>query len=539
MKRPHTLFIPGCLVLAAMISLAGCDSQPKKPSVKPPAVKSGSETTSEPAVAPVDAPKVDTTTVPPVTPPAEPTKEPVPTPTPEPAKEPARTPTPEPSKEPSKEPASKEVSKDPVKEPTKEPASTEPAKEPTKEPSSTEPSKEPTKEPASKEPASPAAGKTNKALLGSPELTAGIPGEGALTLAQAEAWFSDPKNNEVLEIELPLGLSAGAGQVKGLDKNPLTRAKIELGRQLYFDPRLSADKSISCSSCHNPDEGYAAHTQFGLGIQGQMGGRNSPVSYNRILSDKQFWDGRADSLEAQAIGPIANPIEMGFTHDGCVECLKGNKIYAYEFGKVFGGITIEAVGQALASFERAIVTGASPFDYNEVFAPLSKLDPADLDDDEALKAKYEKAAADAKAHPMSEAAKRGRELFFGQKAGCTACHVGPNLSDEKYHNLGVGMDKPEPDLGRHVISKDDKEKGAFKTPTIRNVALSAPYMHDGSQKTLEEVVDWYAKGGHPNPSLSDKIKKLDLTDQDKKDLVEFMMACTGEFPKVERGRLPE
>jgi cytochrome c peroxidase len=140
---------------------------------------------------------------------------------------------------------------------------------------------------------------------------------------------------------------------------------------------------------------------------------------------------------------------------------------------------------------------------------------------------------------MSEDAKRGRELFFGQKAGCTACHVGPNLADEKYHNLGVGMDKPEPDLGRYVVSKEDKDRGAFKTPTIRNVAQTAPYMHDGSQKTLQEVVEWYDKGGHPNAHLSDKIKKLKLTPQEKKDLVEFMKACTGEFPKIEPGRLPE
>ena len=134
---------------------------------------------------------------------------------------------------------------------------------------------------------------------------------------------------------------------------------------------------------------------------------------------------------------------------------------------------------------------------------------------------------------MSDSAKRGRELFFADKAGCTACHVGANLTDEKYHNLGVGMDKEKPDIGREEVTKDDKDRGAFKTPTIRNVALSAPYMHDGSQKTLEEVVEWYAKGGHPNPNLSEKIKKLDLTDQDKKDLVEFMkQGCTGDFPKV-------
>ena len=121
------------------------------------------------------------------------------------------------------------------------------------------------------------------------------------------------------------------------------------------------------------------------------------------------------------------------------------------------------------------------------------------------------AKADAKAHPMSESARRGRELFFSEKANCTACHVGANLTDEKYHNLGIGMDKEMPDIGRMEVTKDEKEKGAFKTPTIRNVELSAPYMHDGSRKTLDEVVEWYAKGGHPNPWLDEKVKKLDLT----------------------------
>ena len=132
---------------------------------------------------------------------------------------------------------------------------------------------------------------------------------------------------------------------------------------------------------------------------------------------------------------------------------------------------------------------------------------------------------------MSESAKRGREIFFTDKGSCTACHVGPNLTDEQYHNLGVGMDAEKPDLGRHDVTKEEKDKGAFKTPTIRNVELSAPYMHDGSHKTLEEVVDWYDKGGHPNPTLDPKIKKLNLTEQDKKDLVEFMKACTGDLPE--------
>lgn len=386
----------------------------------------------------------------------------------------------------------------------------------------------------------PGSGGGSKVLLGTPELTAGIPGEGTLTKSEILAWLDDPRNHEPLDFDLPLGLAAGRQQVKGVDENPLTRAKIELGRQLYFDPRLSADEKISCATCHSPESGFAAHTQFGVGIKGQQGGRNSPVSYNRILSDAQFWDGRAASLEEQAVGPIQNPIEMGNTHEACVACLKGIEGYRLQFEKIFGELTIQTVGKAIASFERAIVTGPAPFDYNERLRTFSEQDPDELkEEDPDLFQQYEEAKAAAEAHPMSEEAKRGRDLFFGQKAGCTACHVGPNLSDEKYHNLGVGMDAKEPDLGRSVVTKDDKDRGAFKTPTVRNVELSAPYMHDGSQKTLEEVVDWYAKGGHPNPNLDEKIKKLELTDQDKKDLVEFMKACTGEFPEVQTDRLPE
>ncbi len=138
---------------------------------------------------------------------------------------------------------------------------------------------------------------------------------------------------------------------------------------------------------------------------------------------------------------------------------------------------------------------------------------------------------------MSESAVRGRDLFFG-KAQCTACHVGPNLTDETYRNLGVGMDAEEPDLGRYVVTKAEKDKGAFKTPTVRNAEQTAPYMHDGSVATLEEVVAWYDKGGHPNPWLDDKVVPLNLSAQEKTDLVEFMKACSGPFPPVETARLP-
>lgn len=386
---------------------------------------------------------------------------------------------------------------------------------------------------------------TEKAALGDPSLTAGIPGEGELTIEQIEAWLADEKNHAVIDPELPLGLSLGAAEIKIPADNPMTRAKIELGRQLYFDPRMSVDGTISCASCHAPDHAFAAPTQFGVGIGEQVGNRNSPTAYNRILSDAQFWDGRAASLEEQAIGPIANPIEMGNEHDVCVKTVAEIPGYKLQFEKIFpdGEVTIENIGKAIATFERAIVTGPSPYDYAEQLRPFEQFEDEDLadlqEDSPEVFARYQELLENAAANPLNDSARRGRDLFFGQKANCSACHVGANLTDEKYHNLGVGMDQENPDLGRYVVTNKEEDKGAFKTPTIRNVAMTPPYMHDGSQETLLEVVEWYAKGGHPNEWLSKDIKKLELTDQDKQDLVAFMEACTGEFPPVETGRLPK
>jgi cytochrome c peroxidase len=384
-----------------------------------------------------------------------------------------------------------------------------------------------------------------KVHLATGELLQGIPGKGSVTVAELKKWLADPANHQVLLPILPLGLDAGQQSLVGLDKNPLTRAKVELGRQLYFDTRLSSDNTVSCASCHHPDEGYARQTRFGVGVNGQEGGRNSPTSYNRILSGAQFWDGRAASLEEQAIGPIANPIEMANTHDACITTLKKIPGYVVQFDAIFGknGLTIENVGKAIASFERCLVTGPSPYDYAlrlEPFAKLSEDDLLDLKEDApetfALYESLKEALAET---PFTESAARGKALFFSERVNCAACHVGPNLSDEKYHNLGVGFPADKPDLGRYEVTKDEKDKGAFKTPTIRNVALTSPYMHDGSQQTLMEVVEHYAKGGNPNPWLSDKIRKIDLTAQEKQDLVAYMKACTGTFAPVERGRLPE
>lgn len=381
--------------------------------------------------------------------------------------------------------------------------------------------------------------------LGDPSLTAGIPGEGPLTEEQASAWLALPGQLAPLEFALPLGLAAAETLITGTGENPLSRAKIELGRQLYFDTRLSADGTVSCATCHDPAEGYSRHTQFGEGIKGQKGNRNSPVSFNRILSGPQFWDGRAVSLEEQAKGPVANPIEMGNTHEKCVASIRENKVYQRQFALVFPGeeITIDTIAKAIATFERAIVTGPTPYDYLEIVRAVeSQYDPEDLADLEAedpeLHSRY--LVAKTEAGKMSAAAIRGRDLFFDARANCTACHAGANFTDEKYHNLGVGMAAAAPDLGRFTVTQLDADKGAFKTPGLRNVASSAPYMHDGSQATLEEVVKWYVDGGHPNPYLSDKVKKLDITADEQADLVAFMKeGLTGAFPDVRRDRLPE
>lgn len=393
---------------------------------------------------------------------------------------------------------------------------------------------------------SPALLHAEKVKLPSDSLVSGIPGKGDLTEKEIDAFLAKPENHEVLEVVLPTGLDLGVSQIAGLKENPLTRAKIELGRQLFFDSRLCADNTVSCASCHHPDNAYGRETQYGVGINGQTGNRNSPVSYNRILSSVQFWDGRANSLEEQAKGPIANPIEMGNTHVQCVDTVKSIPGYAKQFDAVFGkdggGVTIDNIARAIASFERVLVTGASPYDYAEIVNKFAKLDKADLEDlktdQPEVYAQYIVAKAQAEKSPMSASAVRGRELFFSERVNCAACHVGANLTDEKYHNLGVGMDAKDPDIGRMAVTKKDEDYGAFKTPTIRNVEFSAPYMHDGSQKTLMEVVEHYNKGGTPNKNLSNKVKKLNLTEQEKKDLVEFMKACSGPFPKVEHARLP-
>jgi cytochrome c peroxidase len=312
----------------------------------------------------------------------------------------------------------------------------------------------------------------------------------------------------VVEIKAPLGLPP----VPVPADNPPTAETIALGRRLYYDAKLSIDNTVACAFCHHPDKGFSDALPTSLGVKGQKGGRNAPVVMNAAYSTLQFWDGRSPSLEDQAAGPVANPIEMGETHEGVVKKLQADPSYVAEFEKAWGPgpITYEKVAKSIASFERTVISGNSPFD------------------------KYQY-GGDKKA--MSPAAIRGLAIFKDPaKGNCAVCHeIGEKdalFTDNKFHNLGVGLDaKGElKDLGRFDVTKNEADKGAFKTPSLRNIALSAPYMHDGSHKTLKEVIDLYVAGGNSNPHLDKEIKALTLNAQERKDLEEFMKALTGEIP---------
>lgn len=360
---------------------------------------------------------------------------------------------------------------------------------------------------------------------------------GTLSVPALQEMLRSEAMHQAFVPEAPLGITSDLAEFIPAD-NPMTRAKVALGSQLYFDPRLSKDSTIACATCHHPSMGWAENRPVSTGIAGQKGTRSAPTVVNRILGPTQFWDGRAKSLEEQALGPIGNPIEMGFSAEEAVARLNEIEGYRLQFQAIFGGpATPERVAKALATFERTLLSGASKFDLYERALPFFDYEPEDGDEPEFLQRMKEALAAEEK-NRMSDSALRGRELFFG-KATCSACHVGQDLTDELFHNLGIGMDAKEPDLGRYVVTKVEKDKGAFRTPSVRNIALTAPYMHDGSLKTLREVVEHYNKGGTKNPWLSEKIVPLNLSEQDVLDLVAFMEeGLTGQTTPVVIPQLP-
>ncbi|MEO6802821.1 MAG: cytochrome c peroxidase [Granulicella sp.] len=311
-----------------------------------------------------------------------------------------------------------------------------------------------------------------------------------------------------VEIKAPLGLPP----VPIPADNPPTAETIALGRKLFYDTHLSKGNELSCASCHNPRMEFTDGLQFSHGVSGQIGVRNAPTIANAAYMPFQFWDGRATSLEEQASGPIANPIEMDQPHDASVAKLNDNPSYKPLFLKAFGpgGVTLGRVENALASFERTILSGNSAFDRYEYGGDKTALNPAQI---------------------------RGLAIFMDPKRGnCAACHSVNDkyalFTDGKFHNIGegVGDDGEFTDVGRFHMTKIATDKGAFKTPTLRNIANTSPYMHNGSLKTLQEVVDFYAGGGNSNPYLDKEIRAIKLSSQDRSDLVEFLKSLTGTMP---------
>ena len=286
------------------------------------------------------------------------------------------------------------------------------------------------------------------------------------------------------------------------ESNPLTRDKIALGRRLFHDRRLSRDGSKACASCHDPSRAFTDAGAVSVGVGGAVGRRNAPTLINRAWGARFFWDGRAGSLEQQVLQPLFNPIELGGSRDAVMRVVRSAE-YAPAVQRAFPGESsaIDVVARALASYVRTVVAGDSPYDR----------------------------FASGRSSAISPAARRGLNLFTGI-AGCLSCHFGPTLTDEGFHNTGVAWTGGEfADLGRGGITGRERDRGAFKTPTLREVTRTAPYMHDGSLATLDDVLEFYDRGGRPNPYLDSRIRPLQLTSSQKTDLIAFLRSLTGRL----------
>ncbi|MDV6235957.1 cytochrome c peroxidase [Leptospira ellisii] len=292
------------------------------------------------------------------------------------------------------------------------------------------------------------------------------------------------------------------------DNRP-TPERILLGKTLFFDPIVSGSNWISCASCHNPGLGWSDGLKTAVGHNMKILGKNTPTILNGAFGNKMFWDGRADNLEAQALGPIASPDEMNQNLEELILELKNIRGYRELFAKAYPKEDISAVtvGKAIANFERTVLSSESPYD---------------------LWIKGDKAA-------ISESAQRGYSLF-NSKAKCVACHQGEQFSDNGFHNIGLKSNRKE--TGRFALVPVKAMKGAFKTPGLRDVARTGPYMHDGSYTTLEEVIEHYDRGGDEPFNLDPNMAALNLTTQEKADLVEFMKSLSGKMAQISIPELP-
>ena len=329
----------------------------------------------------------------------------------------------------------------------------------------------------------------------------------------------------------------GLPEVTVPQDNPQSPDKVSLGKSLFEDKRFSADGTVSCANCHDPKKVFTDGLPVAEGIKKQKGTRNSPTVVNAAYYETQFWDGRRPTLEEQAKDPFLNAVEHGLTsHEQIIETIRKDSAYPTQFKSVFGvepkDITIDHVVKAIASFERTIVSGDSPFDRYLYGGDKTAL---------------------------SESAVRGLEIYR-TKGRCQDCHaIGQTnavFTDNKFHNLGVGFKKIQPKvmqvasafrkakqegkdidhailteqdtsaLGRFAVTLRPSDIGGFKTATIRNIAVTAPYMHDGSIQTLEEVIELYNRGGDANPFLDSGIRPLNLTNEEKADLLAFLNSLT-------------
>lgn len=292
----------------------------------------------------------------------------------------------------------------------------------------------------------------------------------------------------------PLGLDAWLPAP--LDNRP-TPARVGLGERLFGDPVLSADSSLACADCHHPGYAFAAPLSVARGVRGSRGTRNALSLLNRGYLDRFFWDGRASSLEEAVLMPISNPDELGLDLARAVTRLRRDSVYVSAFMEAYGQTpSIPGLARALASYVRSLRSGAAPADLH----------------------------AAGKRSAFGPAARRGRALFMGE-AACWLCHSGPLLSDGRLHNTGVSWGSA--DTGAHLRTGREEDRGLFRTAPLRDVALTAPYMHDGSLETLEDVVAFYAQGGGPNPNLAPVLRSLRLTPAQQADLLAFLRSLTG------------
>jgi cytochrome c peroxidase len=279
--------------------------------------------------------------------------------------------------------------------------------------------------------------------------------------------------------------------------NTITRARIELGKKLFYDTRLSRTAEVSCASCHKQENAFADPRPVSIGVHGRTGKRNAPALVNLAWNTTYFWDGGVKTLEQQAIGPITNPLEMDMTMGEVVQRVSADPEYVRLSHAAYGSEPRpEVVTKAIATFMRSLVSGTSRYDR------YLRGDKAALNDSE----------------------KRGAAIALGERGDCFHCHVGFNLTNNSFANNGLVSADP----GREMVTEKADDAGKFKVPTLRNVALTAPYMHDGSLKTLRDVVDFYSKGGQGHPNTDPTIRPLNLSEQEKEDLIAFLGSLTDE-----------